>query len=118
MKALWAVMMMAATLPSSAAPIQVWIAKPLSTKFVFGEVEFEASVQSEERVAAVELYLDGVKLGELVRPPYLLTVDAGFDNVEHEFKAVAFSTWSGRISAFSTMGGARRSSPSSAGACH
>lgn len=90
MKALLtALVIAAATLPSAAAPIEVWIAKPLSTKFVFGDVDFEASVQSEERVAAVELYLDGVKLGELVSPPYRLTVDVGFDNVEHEFKAVA-----------------------------
>jgi len=83
------VVFVAATMPSLAAPIEVWIAQPLSTKFVFGDVDFEATVQSAERVAAVELYLDGVKLGELVSSPYLLTVDVGFDNVEHQFKVVA-----------------------------
>ena len=82
------VVMMAA-LPSVAASIEVWIDKPRSTKFVFGDVEFEAKVQADERVAAVALYLDGTKLGEFVSPPYRLLVDVGFDNVEHEFKVVA-----------------------------
>ena len=76
-------------MPSLAAPIDVWIEKPRSTKFVFGDVDFEASVQSDEDVAAVEFFLDGRKVAEFVGPPYRLLVDVGFDNVEHEFSVVA-----------------------------
>ena len=78
-----------AALPSLATAIEVWIDEPRSTKFVFGEVEFEAKVQADERVAAVEFFLDGVKLGELVSPPYRMMVDVGYDNVEHEFRVMA-----------------------------
>ena len=78
--------------PMVAAPIEVWIEKPRSTKFVFGDVEFEASVQSEEPVTAVEFFLDGRKIAEFSGPPYRLLVDVGFDNVEHEFQVVARSS--------------------------
>jgi Ca-activated chloride channel family protein len=78
--------------PTVAAPIEVWIEKPRSTKFVFGDVEFEASVQSEEPVTAVEFFLDGRKIAEFSGPPYRLLVDVGFDNVEHKFQVVARSS--------------------------
>ena len=75
--------------PVLAAPIEVWIEKPRSTKFVFGDVDFEASVQSDQAVAGVEFFLDGRKVAEFVSPPYRMLVDVGFDNVEHEFSVVA-----------------------------
>lgn len=81
--------LMLVALPGLGASIEVWIDQPYSAKFVFGDVEFEAKVESDERVAAVEFYLDGALLGELVRPPYRLMVDVGFENVEHEFRVVA-----------------------------
>ena len=76
-------------MPVLAAPIEVWIEKPRSTKFVFGDVDFEASVQSDEAVAGVEFYLDGRKVVEFISPPYRMLLDVGFDNVEHEFRVVA-----------------------------
>jgi len=75
--------------PGMAEPIEVWIEKPRSTKFVFGDVDFEAVVKSAEDVAAVEFFLDGRKVSEFVNPPYRVRVDVGFDNVEHEFRVVA-----------------------------
>ena len=75
--------------PVTAAPIEVWIEKPRSTRFVFGDVEFAAQVESEDPVAGVEFFLDGEKIAEFVSPPYRLMVDVGFDNVEHEFRVVA-----------------------------
>ncbi len=71
-----------------AEPIEVWIEKPRSTRFVFGDVEFEASVRAEEAIAAVEFFLDGKKVAELAHPPYRILVDVGFDNAEHEFRVV------------------------------
>lgn len=84
-----AALVLLSALPGAAAPLDVWIEKPRSTKFVFGPVEFEATVQSDEQVASVELYLDGQRLGEFIRPPYRITVDVGHENMEHEFRVVA-----------------------------
>jgi len=75
--------------PAMAEPIEVWIEKPRSTKFVFGDVDFEAVVKSDAAVAGVEFYLDDKKVAEFVNPPYRLLVDVGFDNLEHEFRVVA-----------------------------
>ena len=75
--------------PLAAEPIEVWIEKPRSTKFVFGEVEFVAAVQSTEPVASVEFFLDGQSVAQFVNPPYRLLIDVGFDNVEHEFRVEA-----------------------------
>jgi hypothetical protein len=61
--------------PGMAEPIEVWIEKPRSTKFVFGDVDFEAVVKSATGVAAVEFFLDGKKVSEFVNPPYRLQVD-------------------------------------------
>lgn len=69
-----------------AGPIEVWIEEPRSTNFVFGEVEFSASVKAEAAVTGVQFFLDGTKVAEFVNPPYRLLVDVGFDNVEHEFR--------------------------------
>lgn len=72
-----------------AASIKVWIDEPRSTEFVFGEIDFEAVVETSEPSAAVEFFLDGVKKAELFEPPYRVKIDAGYDNMEHEFKVVA-----------------------------
>jgi len=87
----WRILALGAVLavPALAEPIEVWIEKPRSTKFVFGEVDFEAAVKSAEAVAAVEFYLDDKKVAEFVNPPYRLLVDVGFGNVEHEFRVKA-----------------------------
>ncbi len=76
-------------LPVLAEPIEVWIDKPRSTKFVFGDVDFVAKVESDEPIAAVEFFVDGEKVAEFVHPPYRVVVDVGFENVEHEFRVSA-----------------------------
>lgn len=88
----WVPTLLVVAAPIMAAPIEVWIEKPRSTKFVFGDVEFEAAVESTEPVIAVEFFLDGKKLAEFVGPPYRMLVDVGFDNAEHEFRVVARSS--------------------------
>ncbi len=87
----WRILILCALLavPAMAEPIEVWIEKPRSTKFVFGDVDFEAAVDSAASVAGVEFYLDGRKVAEFINPPYRLLVDVGFDNQEHEFRVVA-----------------------------
>ena len=82
----WLVLALVLAVPDLAAAVEVWIEKPRSTRFVFGDVEYEASVKSDDRVVAVEFYLDGRKIAEFASPPYRMLVDVGFDNVEHEFR--------------------------------
>ena len=89
MRGWWLLVLACFAAPVWAEPIEVWIEKPRSTKFVFGEVNFEALVKSAAAVAAVEFFLDDQKVAEFVNPPYRLLVDVGFDNVEHHFRVVA-----------------------------
>jgi Ca-activated chloride channel family protein len=74
-----------------AGAIDIWIDRPSSTDFVYGEVDFEAAIEITEGSAAVEFFVDGVKMAELFEPPYRVKVEVGFENVEHEFKVVARS---------------------------
>ena len=78
--------------PVLGAPVEVWIDKPRSSGFVFGDVDFEATVNAEEAVALVQFLLDGKVVAEFVHPPYRMLVDVGFENEEHEFRVVAKTT--------------------------
>ena len=75
--------------PTLAAPVEVWIDKPRSSSFVFGDVEFAATVKADDAIASVRFFVDGVQVVEFVNPPYRMLVDVGFDNEEHEFRVVA-----------------------------
>jgi Ca-activated chloride channel family protein len=77
---------------TQAAAVEVWIDRPSGLEYVYGKVEILATVVSEESVSGVEIWVDGNRLGELVEPPYNVTVDVGYDNTVHEFKAVARSS--------------------------
>lgn len=81
-----------AVFATQAAAVEVWIDRPSGLEYVYGQVEILATVVSEESVAGVEIWVDGNRLGELVEPPYNVTVDVGYDNKVHEFKAIARSS--------------------------
>jgi Ca-activated chloride channel family protein len=85
--ALSAVMALAAA--PSGAEVNVWIDKPDSTESVFGLVDVEVAVASDEPNVQVEFFLDGRALGIVAEPPYRAKVDVGHENVEHEFRVVA-----------------------------
>ncbi|MGB6336775.1 MAG: VWA domain-containing protein [Thermoanaerobaculia bacterium] len=76
---------------TQASAVEVWIDRPSGLEYVYGKVEILAIVVSEENVSGVEIWVDGDRLGELVEPPYNVTVDVGYDNTVHEFKAIARS---------------------------
>ena len=76
---------------SAVASIEVWIEKPRSAKMVSGIVEVVAKAAGDEDVAVVQFIVDGVPVGELTRPPFVIKVDVGSENKEHEFKGIARS---------------------------
>jgi Ca-activated chloride channel homolog len=68
----------------------VQILSPAPGEPIFGEVEVRLAVQAGgSPVQRVEVYLDGVRVGVLTRPPWNLAVDVGDANVEHHLEAVA-----------------------------
>jgi hypothetical protein len=71
-------------------PLQVWIDHPVGDEFVSGPVQIVVAVSGTEAAkASVELVVDGVSIGTLVKPPFRVKVDVGLENVEHEFEAIA-----------------------------
>ncbi|MEE9562114.1 MAG: Ig-like domain-containing protein, partial [Thermoanaerobaculia bacterium] len=78
-------------LATQVGAVEVWIDNPSGLEYVYGKVEILATVVSDENVSGVEIWVDGNRLGELVEPPYIVTVDVGYDNTVHEFKAIARS---------------------------
>ncbi len=76
--------------PVQDGKIRVFIDRPEPFSPVFGEVEMVVTVAADEPVERVVLYVDGMVVAELTRPPYRSTVDAGADNREHRFEAIAY----------------------------
>lgn len=76
-------------------PILVAIEEPSPFKSVFGETEVKALVMTEEPIRRVEFYVDEELVGTLSRPPYELLVDVGEENVDREFRVLAWGRWGG-----------------------
>lgn len=74
-----------------AASIEVWIEKPRSAKMVSGVVEFMAVAAGDEEIATVEFFVDGLSVATLSSPPFVVKVDVGDKNEEHEFEVIARS---------------------------
>jgi Ca-activated chloride channel family protein len=79
-----------------ARPIPVTITHPTPNQAVFGEIEIAAVVDSEADVDRVEFYVDDRLVGLVTRPPYRALIDVGEENIDREFRAVAFGAWGGR----------------------
>ena len=71
------------------AEVNVWIDKPDGTEAVFGVVEVEVAVASDQPDIQIEFFLDGKALGIVAEAPYRAKLDVGHENVEHEFHVVA-----------------------------
>lgn len=75
--------------------ILVTIEKPMPDQAVFGWVEVEARVLSDQPIEQVEFRLDGRPIEIVRRPPWRIRVDVGTDNVERRFEVVAEGSWGG-----------------------
>jgi len=71
--------------------VEVAIVEPAGDRPVFGEIEVAAEVTSREPVVAVSLFVDGVLVEELRKPPWKWSVDLGRENAEHRLQVVAES---------------------------
>ncbi len=91
---LWAVLWLPAlTLATEDDALDVLIELPVFGEAVFGEVEVGADIYPPEAdISRVEFYLDSRVVGVLDRPPYRLAIDAGQENVEHQFQVVVYDT--------------------------
>ncbi|MDP9121513.1 MAG: VWA domain-containing protein [Acidobacteriota bacterium] len=72
------------------AVVAVELVSPRGDQPVFGQVMVEARVTAGEPVLRLEVWLDGRKVGVLTAPPWKLTVDAGQDNAEREWKVIVY----------------------------
>lgn len=77
----------------TASSIVVTLEKPAPDDAVFGWVEVEARVDSDQPIEQVEFRLDGQPIEIVRRAPYRIQVDVGTDNVDRRFEAIARSRW-------------------------
>lgn len=80
-------------LPVEAQEPLVYIESPSSLVPALGQVEVEVTVSSPSPIQRVVFYIDNMALGEVLEAPFKMTVDAGDENVEHTFRAVAYDTF-------------------------
>lgn len=76
----------------AAAPrrLTVAILAPAQGEPLFGEVEVRIAIRpAGAAVQKVEVYLDGVRVGVLTKPPWRLAIDVGEGNVMHQLEVVA-----------------------------
>ena len=74
-------------------PVWVNVELPAPGQAVFGEIEFAAQVASDERIARVEFFLDGQRVGVRRQRPYRIQLDVGGENVDRAFEIVAQGVW-------------------------
>jgi hypothetical protein len=74
-----------------AAQVAVRIQSPTPDQPVFGQIEVEVGVRAGEPVDRVEVFLNGKLVGTAKTPPFRVKVDVGDENVQREFKAIAYT---------------------------
>lgn len=90
----WLVLSLLAAWAGSAAAddeLDVTLLMPTYGEAVFGEIEVGAEIYPPDAdVQRIEFYLDDELVGFLQKPPFKTLVDAGQENVAHEFVVVAY----------------------------
>ncbi len=74
-----------------AAQVAIRIESPTPDQPVFGQTDVEVGVRAGEPVDRVEVFVNGKLMGSSKTPPFRVRVDVGDDNVQREFKAVAYT---------------------------
>ena len=76
---------------SAGAQMNVRFESPVSEQPVFGPTEVRVNVQAGEPIDRVEYFVNGKPMAVSKVPPYNVTIDVGDDNMEREFRAVAYT---------------------------
>jgi Ca-activated chloride channel family protein len=86
-----AILALAAGVASDAnAAVQPRILAPAPDQAIFGQVDVAVQVAADEPVSRVEVFVNGVRRAVLTAPPWRTTIDVGDDNLQREFKVVAY----------------------------
>jgi Ca-activated chloride channel family protein len=72
------------------AAVQPRILSPSPDQAIFGEVDVAIQVAADEPVSRVEIFVNGVRRAVLTSPPWRTKLDMGDDNLQREFKVVAY----------------------------
>lgn len=78
-----------------AEPIMVWITSPSPEQAVFGKVLMAADVVTKEELDRVEFFVNDRVVATLREPPFEAHVELGDQNLDREFKVVAYGAWGG-----------------------
>ncbi|TNF83168.1 MAG: VWA domain-containing protein [Acidobacteria bacterium] len=73
--------------------LPVAIDNPTSNQAVFGEIEVSAVVDAEAEVDRVEFFVNDHLVAVVADPPYRALVDIGEENLDREFRVVAYGIW-------------------------
>lgn len=71
--------------------IAVQFQSPVADQPIFGLTDVQVGVRAAEPIDRVEIFVNGRLMGATKTPPYRLQLDMGEENVQREFKAVAYT---------------------------
>ena len=71
---------------AEAAELDVALISPNAGVPIFGEIEMIAKVLDGDGTEKAEFFVDGIKAGESLAPPYRVVINIGEENREHRFE--------------------------------
>lgn len=84
----WVLALLCAAAGAAQAAVSVQIMSPAADQPVFGRTEVQVAVSSTEPVARVEIFVNGKLVGTATQSPWIVTFEAGDNNIKREIKAV------------------------------
>lgn len=76
---------------AGAQQIAIQFQSPAADQPIFGPTDVQVGVRAVEPIDRVEIFVNGKLMGATKTPPYRLQLDMGEENVQREFKAVAYT---------------------------
>lgn len=84
----WVLALFLAAAGAAQATVSVQIVSPAADQPVFGTTEVQVAVSSTEPVTSVEVFVNGKLVGTATQAPWVVTFEAGDQNIKREIKAV------------------------------
>lgn len=76
---------------TAGAQVAVQFQTPAPDQPIFGPIDVQVGVRAPEPIDRVEIFVNGKLMGAAKAPPYKIQLDMGDENVQREFKAVAYT---------------------------